>query len=134
MAHFAKLDENNIVLEVSVVNNEILDASNEEASGVAFLTVWSGGHTNWKQTSYNTHCNQHKNNGTPFRGNYASVGFTYDPDFDIFIPPKKYPSWKFNYTTCQWEPPILMPEEINGYMLKWSEPNQEWIQIAIPQD
>ncbi len=53
MAHFAKLDDNNIVLEVHVVNNEVLDSNNEEASGIEFLTEWSGGYSNWKQTSYN---------------------------------------------------------------------------------
>ncbi len=78
MAHFAKLDENNIVLEVNVVNNDALDASNEEASGIAFLTEWSGGYSNWKQTSYN---------GT-FRKHYAGIGYTYDSIRDAFISPK----------------------------------------------
>lgn len=77
MAHFAKLDDNNIVLEVNVVNNDVLDPSNEEASGIAFLTEWSGGYTNWKQTSYNGN----------FRGRYAGPGMIYDPIVDEF----KYP-------------------------------------------
>lgn len=77
MAHFAKLDDNNIVLEVNVVSNEVLDSANEEASGIAFLTDWSGGYSNWKQTSYN---------GT-FRYNYAGVGYIYDPIDDAFIAP-----------------------------------------------
>jgi len=68
MAHFAKLNENNIVLEVNVVNNDALDLSNEEASGIAFLTEWSGGYSNWKQTSYNSN----------FRGKFAGIGDTWD--------------------------------------------------------
>ena len=77
MAHFAKLDENNVVLEVHVVANAALDSKNEEASGIAFLTEWSGGHTNWAQTSYNE----------KIRYNFAGVGFTYDPIDDAFIAP-----------------------------------------------
>lgn len=92
MAHFAKLDENNIVLEVNVVNNEALDASNEEASGIAFLTEWSGGHSNWKQTSYN---------GT-FRKNYCGAGYTYDSVRDAFIPPKCHDEATLNEDTCRW--------------------------------
>lgn len=93
MAHFAKLDENNIVLEVHVVNNDALDASNEEASGVDFLTEWSGGYSNWKQTSYN---------GT-FRKNYCGVDWTYDPVRDAFIPPKCHNEANLNEDTCLWD-------------------------------
>ena len=77
MAHFAKLDENNIVLEVNLVSNDALDPNDEEASGIAFLIEWSGGHTNWKQTSYNAN----------IRYNYAGIGYTYDAVDDAFIPP-----------------------------------------------
>lgn len=121
MAHFAKLDENNIVLEVNVVNNDALDPSNEEASGIAFLTEWSGGHLNWKQTSYSGN----------IRKNFAGIGYRYDPDFDVFISPQPYPSWKLNYTTYQWEAPIPMPEDIENYLWRWSEYNKEWIQVAV---
>lgn len=121
MAHFAKLDENNIVLEVNSVNNDVLDPNNEEASGIAFLTEWSGGHTNWKQTSYN------KN----IRANYAGIGYKYDDLFDAFIPPQPYPSWKLNYTTFQWEAPVAKPQDTEEYFYKWSEINKEWIQVAI---
>jgi hypothetical protein len=122
MAHFAKLDENNIVLEVNVVNNDALDPSNEEASGIAFLTEWSGGYSKWKQTSYNG----------GIRANFAGIGFRYEPDFDVFIAPQPYPSWKLNYTTYQWEAPIAKPDEVEGFIWKWSEINKEWIQVAIP--
>lgn len=80
MAHFAKLDDKNVVIDVNVVNNDCLDANNEEASGIAFLTEWSGGHANWVKTSYNA-----AENG--FRYNYAGIGYTYDPIDDAFIPP-----------------------------------------------
>jgi hypothetical protein len=92
MAHFAKLDENNIVLEVNVVNNDVLDVSNEEASGVAFLTEWSGGYSNWKQTSYNR----------SFRKHYAGVGFTYRTDLDAFVPQKCHDEANLDENTCLW--------------------------------
>lgn len=120
MAHFAKLDENNIVLEVNVVNNDALDPSNEEASGIAFLTEWSGGYSKWKQTSYNG----------SIRANYAGIGYRYYPDFDVFIAPQPYSSWKLNYTTFQWEAPVAKPEDIEGYIWIWSEINKEWVQVA----
>ena len=125
MAHFAKLDENNKVLEVHVVANAALDPSDEEGSGIAFLTEWSGGYAKWKQTSYNAR------NGIGFRKNYAGIGWIYDSDFDAFIPPQLYPSWKLNYETFNWEPPVPMPESTKDYTWKWSEYNKEWIKISI---
>lgn len=77
MAHFAKLDDNNTVIDVNVVSNDCLDPADEENSGIAFLTEWSGGYTNWKQTSYNA----------KFRYNYAGIGYIYDPIDDAFIAP-----------------------------------------------
>lgn len=117
MAHFAKLDENNVVLEVNVVNNDVLDPSNEEASGVAFLTDWSGGYLNWKQTSYNN----------TFRKNYAGIGFTYDATRDAFIAPKPYFSWILDEDTCQWEAPTPMPTD--GKIYKWNEETTSWVEI-----
>jgi hypothetical protein len=98
MAHFAKLDENNVVIDVIVIhNNELLDESGNEieAKGIEFLTTWSSGYTNWKQTSYNG----------SFRKNYATIGGTYDPSRDAFIAPKYDPSWVLNEDICQWESP-----------------------------
>ena len=117
MAHFTKLDENNIVLEVHVVSNAALDSDNEEQSGIEFLTQWSNGYTNWKQTSYN---------GT-FRKNYAGVGFTYDVELDAFIAPKPYESWILNETNCVWEAPVAYPSDDKSY--DWNETTQEWIQV-----
>ena len=80
MAHFAKLDENDVVIDVNVVSNDCLDSENEESSGIAFLTEWSCGHTKWVKTSFNA-----ASNG--FRYNYAGIGYTYDSIDDAFIPP-----------------------------------------------
>lgn len=117
MAHFAKLDENNKVIDVNVVSNDALDPNNEEISGIAFLTEWSGGYSKWKQTSYNA----------TFRKNFACVGGYYDADFNAFIPPKMYPSWKLNYTTFKWEAPVARPTGEDSDLYIWSETNKEWI-------
>ena len=117
MAHFAKLDGNNLVVEVHCVhNNELLiDGVEVEEKGINFLTGWSGGHTNWRQTSYN---------GT-FRKNYAGIGYTYDPDRDAFIPPQPFPSWILNEDTCIWQAPV--PMSMDGKIYSWDDPTQTWI-------
>lgn len=118
MAHFAKLDENNVVVEVNVVNNEDiqnLPFPESEPIGVAFLSQWSGGYTNWKQTSYNGN----------FRKNYASIGYTYDPARDAFIPPKPFESWLLNENTCQWEAPVPYPNDEKLYY--WDEATLSWV-------
>lgn len=119
MAHFAKLDNNSIVVEVHVVSNEALDQTDEEASGIAFLTNWSGGYSNWKQTSYNG----------SFRKNYASVGFTYDSERDAFIPPKPLASFLLNEDTCLWEAPVPYPTDGQKYI--WNEEDLNW-NLFIP--
>ena len=128
MAHFAQIDENNMVVQVLVVPDEV------ENRGEDYLANELGMGGKWLQTSYNTLANQHKTGGTPLRKNFAAIGYTYDKAFDAFIPPKPSANWKLNYETYQWVPPIPEPEFIDGFMWKWSEPNQEWIKIAIPQD
>ena len=127
MAHFAKLDENNIVIDVNVVSNEDvqnLGYPDSEAIGIAFLNNWAGQEFNWKQTSYNGN----------FRKNYAGIGFSYDPDRDAFIEPQPYGSWVLNERTCKWEPPIPIPAD-NGigdppkrYM--WDEPTISWVEVT----
>ena len=125
MAHFAKLDKNNNVLAVHVVNNDVItvDGVESEQAGIDFLTDLHG-HTLWKQTSYN---------GT-IRKNYAGIGYTYDAGRDAFIAPQPYGSWTLNETTCQWESPVpyptVDPENLKFY--GWFEPNQEWIEITGP--
>ena len=89
MAHFCKLDENNVVTEVIVIdNNELLDENNveQESLGIDFITNTLSLTGTWKQTSYNTFGNQHETGGTPLRANYAGIGFTYDETNDVFIP------------------------------------------------
>jgi hypothetical protein len=119
MAHFAKLDENNIVLEVHALhNNELLvDGVESEAKGVEFLVAWSGGYTNWKQTSYNGN----------IRKNYAGIGYTYDSGRDAFIPPQPYPSWTLVEETCNWTAPVLYPTDGNQY--QWDEATTNWVQV-----
>jgi hypothetical protein len=116
MAHYAELDENNIVLQVIVGVDEPLD-------GEAIYQQETG--RVWKKTSYNTHGNQHLLGGTPFRKNYAGVGYTYDPDRDAFIPPKNYPSWTLDEETCNWFPPVPRPNDGNFYI--WVEEARQWI-------
>lgn len=123
MAHFAELGENNVVLQVIVVSDA--DASTEEA-GAAFCRNLLGG--TWKQTSYNTIAGTHKLGGTPFRKNYAGVGYTYDSVRDAFIPPKPYNSWLLNETTCTWDPPVAMPSD--GKLYVWNEDVLNWEEIV----
>ena len=110
MAHFAKLDENNIVLEVIVVSDA--DAPTEEAGQAFCRKLFKDEASVWKQTSYNTHGGVHVLGGTPLRKNFAGKGFTYDADKDAFIQPKEpdQQEWVLNETTCQYEAPIPMPE------------------------
>jgi hypothetical protein len=117
MAHFAKLDENNVVVDINVVNNEDiqnLEFPYSEPVGIAFLTAWSGGHTNWKQTSYNG----------SFRKNYTSIDYVYDAERDAFIPPKPYNSWVLNENTCLWEAPVARPND--GEVYEWDESTISW--------
>jgi len=121
MANFAKLDDKNLVIDVNAVANAVvndLPFPESEPVGVAFLTDWSGGYTNWKQTSYNAN----------FRKNLASIGYTYDAVLDAFIAPKPYPSWLLNTTTCQWEAPISYPTDGKRYY--WNEDTQQWVEFT----
>ena len=126
MATFAKIGLNNKVIEVlSVHNNELLDSNGveQEVNGIDFLTKLTGWSI-WVQTSYNTIGGVHNNGGTPFRKNHAGIGYTYDEDRDAFIPPKPYPSWTLNETTCLWEAPVAMPDNDNEYT--WNESILNW--------
>mgnify|MGYP006297037415 FL=1 len=117
MAYFAKLDENNYVIEVHCVANEALDSNNEEQSGIDFLTQWSNGYTNWKQTSYNNR----------IRKNYAGIGYTYDETRDAFIPPKPFNSWVLNESTCRWDAPVPFPADGKKYI--WNEQSLSWDEV-----
>ena len=121
MAHFAKLDSNNVVTEVVVVHN---DVATSESAGGDFLNNLYGTNDTWKQTSYNTKKGQHTKGGTPFRKNFAGKGYTYDASRDAFIPPKPYNSWTLNETPCLWEAPVAKPGGDNIY--EWNEDTTSW--------
>ena len=128
MAHFAKLGVGNIVETVEVVSNDI--ATTEQA-GMDFLNNLYGSRDVWKQTSYNTVGGQHKLGGTPFRKNFAGIGYQYDQTRDAFISPKPFNSWILNEETCLWEAPVAKPEltqeqiDNNNYYI-WNEETKQW--------
>ena len=125
MAHFAKLDENNIVTFVTV--------GRQEDDGLeAELTARTG--DVYKQTSYNTRGGVHYTDGLPsddqskaLRFNYAGIGFTYDETRDAFIPPQPYPSWVLDEGTCLWVAPIPMPD--GDYV--WDEDAGDWVAADV---
>ena len=121
MAHFAKIGTGNIVLSVHVVSD---DVATTEQAGIDFLNNLYGTRDVWKQTSYNTHGGQHKDGGTPFRKNYAGVGFTYDQSKDAFIPPKPFDSWILDEETCLWKAPVDYPTD--GQEYDWNEETLTW--------
>ena len=124
MAHFAKINESNIVTQVVVVNDS---DGNNDTDGQNFLNnLFKTTHT-WKKTSYNTYGNTHRLGGTPYRKNFASIGFTYDSSRDAFIEPKPYNSWTLNETTCLWESPVAYPSDGKSY--DWDEDNRQWVEI-----
>ena len=134
MAHFAKINSDNKVVHVSVVSNKHLDdnGTESEAKGIAHLErhgVENGFY--WKQTSYNTKSNEHSLGGTPFRKNYAGRNYTFDEARDAFIPPKPYPSWTLNETTCLWEAPVAYPDDDKSYT--WNEETTSWDEIELSE-
>ncbi len=122
MAHYAFLNMQNIVTEVIVGKDE------------------TEGPTNWeihygnlreqvcKRTSYNTSGGEHRNEGIPFRKNYAGIGYTYDYARDAFIAPQPYASWILNSNTCQWDPPVEYPGDGKRYI--WNEGTTSWDEIT----
>ena len=114
MGHFAKV-VSGTVTQVIVAEPEFFNTFVDTSPG------------EWIQTSYNTHGNQHKLNGTPLRGNYAGIGFTYDQTNDVFYAPKPYPSWILNQTTWLWEAPTPYPTDDKLY--KWNELTTSWVEV-----
>lgn len=115
MAHFAKLDENNIVTEILVVNNDVLlktDGTESEYKGKVFLNGLFGNAT-WVQTSYNNN----------FRKQYAGIGYTYDETNDVFIAPQPFDSWSLD-SNFDWQPPTPYPDDDNYYA--WNEETLSW--------
>ena len=120
MAHFTRLNEENIVINIVAVNNEVItdsDGNEQEQVGIDFLTQLNGGVGWYKQTSYNG----------SFRKNYAGIGFTYDSVRDAFIPPQPYNSWTLNEDTCQWDSPVPYPTD--DLMYSWDETTTNWKEV-----
>ena len=123
MAHFAQLDENNLVTQVIVVANEelLLNGVENETKGIMFCKSLLGDDTRWVQTSYN---------GT-IRKNYAGIGYTYDPVADHFFAPQPYPSWTLD-TDAKWQAPTPMPVEEEKFFT-WDEPTLSWVEVVVPE-
>jgi hypothetical protein len=124
MAHYAFLDDNNIVTEVIVGIDEGEQGIDWEQHYGAFRGQPC------KRTSYNTYGGVHTAGGVPLRKNYAGIGYSYDEARDAFIPPKYYSSWVLNEDTCLWEAPVAMPED--GERYRWDEGAGEWRQYILP--
>ena len=142
MAHFAKLGSNSKVIQVLTLDNKDMlnaDGVEDESVGQQYLER----HNNWPaqmwiQTSYNTINNTHRVGGTPFRGNYAGIGYIWDEDNNIFYGKSPYPSWVLNTTTASWHSPIgdapaLTPEQqaqneadTHRWGYSWNEDGQSW--------
>jgi hypothetical protein len=123
MAHYAFLDGSNIVTEV-------ITGKNEGEEGIDW-EQWYGEFRGQvcKRTSYNTQGGVHSEGGTPFRKNYAGIGYTYDEARDAFIPPKPFASWLLNEETCLWEAPA--PHPADGGFYSWNEEDQEWVAVDL---
>lgn len=128
MAHFAQIDENNIVINVIVAEQDFIDEGHV------------GDPASWLQTSYNTRGGIYyiPNTNIPaedqskaLRKNYAGLGYTYDVERDAFIPPKEYNSWILNEVSCLWEAPVPYPNDGNFYY--WDEETLSWIEVILPE-
>jgi hypothetical protein len=120
MAHFAQLNEENLVTQVIVVANQDTadqDGVENEAIGIEFCTNLLGG--KWVQTSYNGN----------IRKNYAGVGYKYDAALDAFIPPQPFASWTLNNETAQWEAPTPYPTDDKRYT--WDEATTAWVEVPV---
>lgn len=117
MGHFAKVVDGKVT-QVIVAEPEFFQTFVDSSPG------------QWIQTSYNTIGNQHTQGGTPLRGNYAGVGYTYDQANDVFYAPQPFASWVLNQNTWLWEPPVPMPTD--GKMYVWDEPTTSWKEIVAP--
>lgn len=122
MAHFAEIDENNVVIRVLVIPDD------QENRGHDYLAIDLALGGTWLQTSYNTYGGQHQLGSTPFRKNYAGIGYTYDEARDAFIPPKPYPSWTLDEFSCTWTPPVPLPDFDHRY--EWHEETLSWVLVT----
>lgn len=122
MAHFAELDENNVVKRVIVVGNADTSDANgveKEHIGAAFCERLLGGR--WVKTSYNNN----------IRKRYAGIGYTYNADLDAFVPPKPYASWVLDTEEANWKAPVAQPD-VPGKFWMWDEPTTSWVEAPAP--
>jgi len=122
MAHYAFLDENNMVTYVMV--------GKDEGEGPYDWEEFYGNELGQrcKRTSYNTRQGVHVSGGTPYRKNYAGYGYYYDAERDAFIPPQPYPSWVLDEATCWWQAPVAQPTDGKTYV--WDENLINWVEIS----
>ena len=124
MAHYAFINSDNEVVEVIT--------GRDETEVVDGISDWEAYYSSKRsgltclRTSYNTRAGAHSDGGTPFRGNYAGKGYSYNLELDAFIPPKRYPSWTLSETSYNWEPPVAYPTDGADY--DWDEENQQWVE------
>ena len=128
MAHYAILDDNNVVTQVITGRDE-----NDNHAGVS---DWEAYYSNVmgapvRRTSYNTAGGVHFEGGTPFRYNHAGIGFAYDEERDAFIPPKPFESWVLDEATCLWVAPVAYPEDGNAYT--WDEESVSWVVVPVDE-
>ena len=122
IAHWAELNSDNEVIRVLVV-------ADDKEDGQKFLAEDLGLGGTWKKTSYNTQGGVHALGGTPYRKNFAGIGYTFDAAKDAFIPPKPFASWTLNATSCLWEAPTPMPV-VEGKFYTWSEAEVNWVEVT----
>ena len=113
MSHYAKV-LNGVVVNVIAAEADFFDTFVDSSPGT------------WIQTSYNTHAGVHSNGGTPLRGNYAGIGYTYDSINDVFYPQQPFPSWNISFPNWTWTPPTPMPTD--GKLYSWNESTKTWIE------
>ena len=126
MAHFVEINDLKKVIQAVALDNkdtQDTDGNEVETVGQKYLNDAFGG--NWLKTSYNTRSGVHKLGGTPFRKNYAGIGYKYDEDKDAFIPPQPYNSWTLNEDTCQYDAPVACPNDEKKYI--WNEETISWV-------
>ena len=115
MGHFAKVVDGKVT-QVIVAEPDF------------FTTFVDSSPGEWIQTSYNTQGNKHLLGGTPLRGNFAGIGYTYDRQNDVFVPPQPFPSWVLSPKTILWEAPVAMPEDGKAYT--WDESVTNWVEVV----
>jgi hypothetical protein len=122
MAHFAQLNESNVVTQVIVVNNSDcgdLPFPESEPVGIAYIQTFLPGRS-WKQTSYNG----------GFRKRYAGIGYIYSEEYDAFFPPKPYDDWVFSVDDLKYVPPVPRPND--GGLYTWDQDTHQWVSVKVP--